>query len=68
MSERALLELARATLKPAEFTVWFAKHYQHLGRRSGSLALGISEEAWRYRLGAATRKVDAALQAQEEAA
>lgn len=59
MTDQELLTLARQHLEPDQFTVWFAKHYQHLGRRAGSLALGISEEAWRYRLATATRKLDA---------
>lgn len=67
-ADRQLLELARDTLTRDEFNVWFAKHYQDLGRRSGSLALGITEEAFRYRLTAATLKVDAALKVQEDTA
>lgn len=61
MNDRALLELARESLPDGEFSVWFAKHYRGLGRRAGSLALGISEEAWRYRLAVATRKLEAAV-------
>lgn len=67
MTDRELLAVARHTLDEREFRVWFAKHYQDLGRRSGSVALGISEDSWRYRLACATRKLDAALQAQEAA-
>lgn len=68
MNDRELLELARRTLTDIEFRVWFAKHYQDLGRRSGSLALGISEDAWRYRLTSATRRLDQAIREQETAA
>ncbi len=58
ITDRALLERARATLTDQLFRVWFAKHYQALGRRSGSVALGITEEAWRYRLALSIRILD----------
>lgn len=57
MTDRQLLKLARDTLTHDEFTVWFAKHYANRGRRSGSLALGITEDAWRYRLRRAEHKL-----------
>lgn len=57
MTDRKLLQLARFTLTEPEFRVWFAKHYNGNGRRSGSLALGISEDAWRYRLALAEEKM-----------
>jgi DNA-directed RNA polymerase specialized sigma24 family protein len=63
-----LLQLAGDTLTTHEYQVWIAKHYQGLGRRTGSLTLGITEEAWRYRLATATRKLDAAIQAEKDAA
>ncbi len=66
-TEQELLALARSKLDDLEFRVWFAKHYQHLGRRAGSLALGITEEVFRYRLATATRKMDA-IQREETAA
>ena len=59
MNNRDLLALARNTLTDDEIVVWIAKHYTGLGRRAGSLALGISEDAYRYRLA----KADAAMHA-----
>jgi hypothetical protein len=58
--DRDLIALARDTLTRDEFDVWISKNVVGYGRRAGSLALGITEEAWRYRLNAATRKVQAA--------
>ena len=66
-ADRELLALARQTLTDVEYSVWFAKHYQALGRRSGSLTLGITEEAWRYRLTTATRKIDTAIRKENAA-
>ena len=57
MTDRQLLALARKELTDQEFRVWFAKHYNGNGRRSGSLALGISEDAWRHRLRTAEAKL-----------
>ena len=42
---------------PEEFDVWVSKHYAQRGRRAGSKALGITEDAWRYRLTNADRKL-----------
>lgn len=52
-----LIKLARNTLTPDEFSVWLTKHVAGKGRRSGSLTLGITEDAWRYRLQQADRKM-----------
>lgn len=61
MSEdRRLVLLARVVLTPRELDVWLSKHVSGYGRRAGSLALGITEEAWRYRMAVATRKIDEA--------
>lgn len=54
---RALIERAQADLSKPELDVWLAKHVFGYGRRKGSLALGISEDAWRYRLTCAERKL-----------
>lgn len=57
MTDRELLRLATKTLTDAELDVWLTKHVTGLGRRAGSLALGITEEAFRYRLHNATQKL-----------
>lgn len=57
MNDRDLLHHARKELTHNEFKVWFAKHYAGHGRRSGSLALGITEDAWRHRLRTAEAKL-----------
>lgn len=67
MTDRRLLELAKDTLNHDEFRVWVTKHYAGNGRRSGSLALGITEDSWRYRLRSAEQKMNQALE-QENAA
>lgn len=67
MTDRELLLLARNTLTLEEFSVWFAKHYAGNGRRSGSLALGITEDQWRYRLARATLKITVAIENTEAA-
>jgi hypothetical protein len=43
-------------------------HEAGYGRRAGSLVLGISEDAWRWRLANARRKITAHHSQQEEAA
>jgi DNA-directed RNA polymerase specialized sigma24 family protein len=58
LTDRELIHLAHTHLKPGDFTVWLAKHYHGLGRRAGSLALGISEETWRHRIQRATLTID----------
>lgn len=65
MTERELIRLARDVLTDQEFAVWLT-HRMGYGRRAGSVKLGISEEAWRHRIGRATVKVDAAEAALEE--
>lgn len=55
VTDRELIHLARTALATELFDVWFAKHYRDLGRRGGSASLGISEDAWRYRLRRADR-------------
>lgn len=67
MNHRQLLETARRELTGPQFDVWFAKHYHGYGRRAGSLALGISEEQFRYRLRRADLKMRPHLE-QENAA
>ena len=61
MTDRQLLQLARQTLTVTEFDIWFAKHYQNLGRRTGSHTLHISQEQWRYRLHTAETKLAQAI-------
>lgn len=51
---------ARSILTGPEFDVWLTKTIAGKGRRSGSLTLGITEDAWRYRLDQAIRKINAA--------
>lgn len=51
------ISLARQILTHEEFSVWLTKHIAGKGRRSGSLTLGITEDAWRYRLQQADRKI-----------
>ncbi len=57
MTDRELLQLARQHLTDDEFDVWFAKHYNGNGRRTGSLALNITAEAFRHRLRTAEQKI-----------
>lgn len=68
MTDRELLKLARHELTTTEFDVWFAKNYRELGRYSGSLALGITVDQYRYRLHTATQKIDRALTRKDTAA
>jgi len=56
-SDRKTIELARTILTPSEFDVWLTKHIAGKGRRSGSITLGITEDAWRYRLQRADTKL-----------
>lgn len=67
MTDDELRTLARHTLTQPEHAVWAAKHLRGLGRRSGSLALGITEEAFRHRLHNADRKMAAAIREGEAA-
>ncbi len=62
MTDRQLLLLARQHLTDPEFQVWFAKHYNGNGRRSGSLALNITPETFRHRLRSAEQKLATHLQ------
>lgn len=68
MTDKQLIRLAINTLTTQEFDVWITKHYAHKGRQQGSLALNISQDAWRYRLDQAHRKMLTALARQENAA
>ena len=61
MTDRQLIRLALDTLTDQEFAVWITKHYAHKGRYQGSLALNITQDAWRYRLDQAHRKMLTAL-------
>lgn len=65
---RELIQIAREHLTPDEFNVWITKHIAGRGRRAGSLALGITEDAWRYRLTRAELKLQTALERKAEAA
>lgn len=56
--DREMILRARAILTPAEFSVWLTKHVAGKGRRAGSVSLGITEDAWRYRLDQAHRKLE----------
>lgn len=67
MTDRQLIRLALDTLTIQEFDVWITKHYAGKGRRSGALALGISHDAWRYRLEQADRKMNEVLERKEVA-
>lgn len=67
-SDRHLIRIARDTLAEPELDVWLSKHVHGYGRRAGSLALGITEEAWRYRLLNADRRVRVALDQEDTAA
>lgn len=62
---KGLITVAREILSPDEFSVWLTKHIAGKGRRTGSITLGITEDAWRYRLQQADRKLERHL---EEAA
>ena len=55
--EANLIRVARELLTPEELDVWLTKHIAGKGRRTGSLALGITEDTWRYRLTKADRKI-----------
>lgn len=68
MTDREIIRIARDTLTDHELEVWLAKHIAERGRRSGSLALGITEDAWRYRLAKADRKISAHIAHAKEAA
>lgn len=57
INSREAITIARRILTPDEFAVWLTKHISGKGRRTGSLTLGISEDAWRYRLQQADRKL-----------
>ncbi len=59
------IELARNALRKTEFSVWLTKYVVGQGRRSGSITLGITEDAWRHRLAQADRKMQAAAKASE---
>lgn len=62
-ADRELIRRARRTLTDEEFAVWLTKHVAGKGRRSGSLVLGITEDAWRYRLRSAETKLEKGLAA-----
>lgn len=57
-----LITHARKHLTTEEFAVWLTKHIAGKGRRTGSITLGITEDAWRYRLQQADRKLAKHLQ------
>lgn len=67
MTDRDLIRIARTELSGPEFDVWLTKTIAGKGRRSGSLALGISEDAWRYRYRRATLKMQIALNRRDAA-
>lgn len=68
MTDKQLIRLALDTLTTQEFDVWITKHYGQKGRQQGSLALGITQDAWRYRLDQAHRKMNVALERKDTAA
>lgn len=68
MTDRQLIRLALNTLTTTEFDVWITRYYLGKGRRAGSQALNISEDAWRYRLSCADRKMNVALERKDTAA
>lgn len=62
-----LIRIARIELSGPEFDVWLTKTITGKGRRAGSLTLGITEDAWRYRYDQAIRKIHAALERRDAA-
>lgn len=64
---RELITTAHNILTPNEYAVWLTKHIAGKGRRTGSLTLGITQEAWRYRLHQADRKLANHLQENQAA-
>lgn len=66
--DRRTIQAARQLLTPDELDVWLTKYVADKGRRSGSVYLGITEDAWRYRLANAKRKLAAHHAEQETAA
>lgn len=67
MTDREIIQLARNILTRPELDVWLSKHIAGKGRRAGSLALNITEDAWRYRLNQADRKITTALNQKDTA-
>lgn len=61
MTDRELIRLATRELPPELLAVWLAKHIAGKGRRAGSLTLGITEDAWRYRLQRAEQQLERAI-------
>lgn len=59
---RATIRTAARLLDLEDFAVWTQKHIRSLGRRAGAKELGISEEAWRWRLNRAERIIREAQQ------
>ena len=57
VTDRELIELAQDKLTSEQFDVWLWFNYGEMGSRSGSKMLGISREAWRWRLAEAERKI-----------
>lgn len=68
MTDRELIRLAAKTLEPHLFVVWLQKHYQGVGRHTGSKFLGITQDAWRYRLDKAERTITTAIAARKDTA
>jgi DNA-directed RNA polymerase specialized sigma24 family protein len=67
MTDQDLLRLAARQLPPDLLAVWLQKHMQGTGRRAGSRFLGITQEAWRWRLERADAIMGEALETKEVA-
>jgi hypothetical protein len=57
LASEDVTKIACELLTQEELEVWLTKHIAGKGRRSGSLALGITEDAWRYRIQKADLKI-----------
>lgn len=68
MTDRELIRTAARLLDIDDFAVWLSRHVQQLGRTAGAHQLGITEEAWRYRLSRAERLIENHLARKEDAA
>lgn len=66
-TQKELIRIARIELSGPEFDVWLTKTIAGKGRRAGSLLLGITEDAWRYRYDQAVRKINDALNRRDAA-
>jgi uncharacterized membrane protein len=68
LTPQTRVRIARETLTDDLLRVYIAKHASGYGRRSGSLMLGITEDAWRYRITKAEHLMNTAIRQWKEAA